>query len=636
MSPDRRERGPLYEAICDKREPSGWQLGILKESKAADRYLAATVTLATIVLYVATLCPTVYVGDSAEFSEAAAVFGIPHPPGYPLYSLLSGLFVRMVAIGDYGFRSNLFSAICGGLSAGALWVTLRKLRIGTFAALAATSCFALGSTYWSQAVCAEVHTLNCLLLVLSLLTISIALERPGIASLMTCGFVFGLAVGHRLVNLIFLPGLAILLAAVLRRPRLRGRLIGAFTLAALSTAVVYLYLPIAASRHPPLNMGSPTTWSRFWYVVSAEPYVRHLAVAPFVVNLGRFVSFLERLPLEIGIATLSLPIGIRAMWRADDRRGTLLGLAWMTLTCCVFSAFYNVLDVQSYFLPALIGLVVVGAHGVDRLGQRRPMIVVLLAGIATQGVVNGRNARLNSTHFGRTYSDDVLRSSPRNAILLSFGDTTTHLLWYRQDVEGQRQDVTTVSVDEIADWYLTELRRRDEQHRIDWPPLNGSVEWISEVIRRNRLLHPICLTQPLDVGLEGWSLMPTGLVFCFVRNTAEPDLATGLEFWASTHMTEPRNVLKADIHIKMATFSYALARFSFVRTLIVANHLDVARSQAEALVASNPDQLEAAIAEDLLAIDRHLRHPLRLGTRMADLLRQPTWEPKSVLPLLEL
>jgi hypothetical protein len=72
--------------------------------------IGTAVALSMFLPYVATLCPTVYVEDFAEFSRATVVLGVPHPPSYPLYTLLSALFIRAVPITDLGYRSNLFSA----------------------------------------------------------------------------------------------------------------------------------------------------------------------------------------------------------------------------------------------------------------------------------------------------------------------------------------------------------------------------------------------------------------------------------------------------------------------------------------------------------------------------------------------
>ena len=37
-----------------------------------------------VVVYLVTICPTVYLGDSGELTAAAFSLGIPHNSGYPL------------------------------------------------------------------------------------------------------------------------------------------------------------------------------------------------------------------------------------------------------------------------------------------------------------------------------------------------------------------------------------------------------------------------------------------------------------------------------------------------------------------------------------------------------------------------
>ncbi|HVV52624.1 MAG TPA: DUF2723 domain-containing protein, partial [Polyangia bacterium] len=185
--------------------------------RRADRATAAWLGVGALALYLVTLCPTIFVEDSAEFSTAAAVLGVPHPPGYPLYTMLAGAFVRLVPLGDAGYRSNLFSAACGALAVVALWVLLRRLAIGRLAALAAAICFAVGQTFWSQGLAAEVHTLNALLLVGALLAVHAAAERPATGAFAATGLLVGLLVGHRNLNALLVLGFPLELELARRR-----------------------------------------------------------------------------------------------------------------------------------------------------------------------------------------------------------------------------------------------------------------------------------------------------------------------------------------------------------------------------------------------------------------------------------
>jgi len=61
----------------------------------------------------------------------------------------------------------------------------------------------------------------------------------------------------------------------------------------------------------------------------------------------------------------------------------------------------------------------------------------------------------------RETARQLLEPLPRRAVLFVEGDNDTYPLWYAQQVEGERRDVTVVTLPLLgAQWYLDELRRR--------------------------------------------------------------------------------------------------------------------------------------------------------------------------------
>jgi len=582
------------------------------------------------------VCPTIYVGDSAEFSEATAVLGVPHPPGYPLYTMLGAVFVRLVRAGDFGYRANLFSAFWGAAAAAVFWVWLRRLNLGHPAALAATMTMAFGTVFWSQSVCAEVHSLNCFLFVLALLMASVAAGHATRIWIFLSGMTVGLLVGHRNLNLLFVPAVVAPLAIRWKHlPRRQSLLAMLWFLAGgLFTAVVYAYLPVAAVHAPPLAMGAPSTWARFFYVVSAHPYFRHLASATVATSAGRFVSFVAGLPGNLGVGVIALPIGFATLLRSPDKHTLLFSVVWTAATCALFSSCYNVLDVESYFLPALIALATVSAIGFDRIGEVRALAFCLPLGALLLAVVNFSSVNLRHDRIGRSYGEDMLRSTPLDAILLSFGDTSTHLLWFLQDVEGQRPDVVVVSVDEISEWYVEKLVQRPG---VDWPSMDQTSEWLSDLVTRNLHGRKICLTQPVGMGPPEWEPMPNGLVFCLGEQaTRESAVAASLRFWNAAGRPTPGATVHGDVHVKMAAFSYAMARYSLLRLLISMDNEADARTQAAALLASNPDQLEAEIASALASVDKRLFQRFDFGAHAQKLLSMTKWDRSTLLGLFDL
>lgn len=305
-------------------------------------------------------------------------------------------------------------------------------------------------------------------------------------------------------------------------------------------------------------------------------------------------------------------------------------LGWIALACVGFACRYNVLDVESYFLPAIVALTVLGALGLDRWGTFRGAPVALSLSVLILFVGNVRAVDLHGNRFAQTYADDLLLSTPPGAVLMTFGDSATHLLAYRQGAAHERNDVTIVSVDEISDWYVEQLRA---QHTIEVPSADDSQAWLAELIRRNVTTHPICLTQPISF-LPPLVPLPHGLVFCLAEHASPSDVAAALELGRRIVDPEPALASGAAIQVQMAAYSYALARFQLVRLLLEANDVGDARAQAAVLVAMKPDELEAQIAEGLRAVDRERSQSFALGSRSAQVLQSPAAEAGALLSIL--
>src|SRR3954452_20419673 len=92
--------------------------------------LALGVGVASLLVYLRTMCRTIYVGDSGELAAAVHVMGIPHPPGYPLYVILGKLFSLLVPVGSPAIRLNIFSAVCSAVACGFAGMTLGVLGFG--------------------------------------------------------------------------------------------------------------------------------------------------------------------------------------------------------------------------------------------------------------------------------------------------------------------------------------------------------------------------------------------------------------------------------------------------------------------------------------------------------------------------
>src|ERR687890_2533410 len=133
----------------------------------APALLGAAVTIFTGILYLGTLAPTVLpystpdTLDSPMLQAEVSVLGITHPTGYPTYLMLTHLFTSL-PVGDPAYRVNLGSAFYAALAVVVVYITGLMLARRVVAAAAGALAFGLGAAIWSQAVIAEVYTLNAL------------------------------------------------------------------------------------------------------------------------------------------------------------------------------------------------------------------------------------------------------------------------------------------------------------------------------------------------------------------------------------------------------------------------------------------------------------------------------------------
>ncbi len=92
--------------------------------------LAFVIFLVAFGVYVRTLAPSITWknkgADSGDLVAAAFTGRIPHPPGYPLYTLLAELFIAL-PIGGVVFRVNLLSAISAAATLVILYLVIYAL-----------------------------------------------------------------------------------------------------------------------------------------------------------------------------------------------------------------------------------------------------------------------------------------------------------------------------------------------------------------------------------------------------------------------------------------------------------------------------------------------------------------------------
>jgi len=226
-----------------------------------------------LLVYLWSAPRTVVLEDDGFFILAAYFNGIAHPPGYPLYTFL-GHLMTYLPFGSVALRVHLLSSLLGALGCVGLYWLIRRLVPGRIYAYTASLAFGFSQIYWSQAIIAEVYTLNVLLFLLLFilaLRYSEQAERGSARLVAWMGFMYGLSLSNHWPLLVLSTPMFLMLMYPQWRRLLRQVPIGLpFVLLGL---LPYAWMVLRSQMDPMISFYGPIeTWDDFWFVVSREGY----------------------------------------------------------------------------------------------------------------------------------------------------------------------------------------------------------------------------------------------------------------------------------------------------------------------------------------------------------------------------
>jgi hypothetical protein len=424
--------------------------------------------------YLATMAPSVTWrnggADGAELAAAAYVWGVAHPPGYPLYLTLARLF-QALPVGEPIWRAALLSAVAAAVAVGLVQALVLDLvrqegergewRARVSAAFGAAT-FGFGALVWSQATIAEVYTLGAALLAAFLLALVRWLRRPTRRRSVAVAGLLALLASHQPTFAAAVPLVAWLAhgRGVLRRdwgPGLLALLVGPVLLATL--------WPRAAAQ-PAVNWGDPSSAERWLAHVTAQQYRGYLLEGRIGDRLARAPAMAGALLAQTGTVALAAAI-VGAAWLWVRERALVVIAALMCAFFGSFAVLYNARDSEVHLIP--VGLLVAVAAGVGAyaaLGWLRGAIAAAgAAGLAWSVVMMlvGGWPRVDVSRdvAARSWAETRLRDVPPGAVYRTESDEQAFALWYVQVVHGMRPDVAVVDDRLLVhDWYRRQLARR--------------------------------------------------------------------------------------------------------------------------------------------------------------------------------
>ena len=268
----------------------------------------------------------------------------------------------------------------------------------------------------------------------------------------------------------------------------------------------YLWLPLRAAQYPAINEGEPVglfsqalqdVLNRVQYG-KPELTQRQASFGGQLANFWQYFGwqFARGWGRFAGVATALFAVlglsGLWALWKTDRRAGLAAAalLSVLTLGLVFYMNFKygysqypdqpslarEVRERDYFFMGSFSAFGVFIALGLGALMRgmvdflrdrgtpngRWAVASLALAPALVPLLANRASASRSGETMARDFAYDILQSVEPYGILITAGDNDTFPLWYAQEVEGIRRDVTLANLSLMnTEWHLRQLRRRE-------------------------------------------------------------------------------------------------------------------------------------------------------------------------------
>ncbi|MEW6103375.1 MAG: DUF2723 domain-containing protein [bacterium] len=458
--------------------------------------MALFVLLSSFFVYLFTLTPSVGLYDAGDMTTAAAILGIPHPPGYPFYCII-GKFITIIPFGNIAFRINMLSALFGSLSVMMVYfitlkVSSRATERQVIPSIVSSLTIAFSYTVWQQSTFAGQYIGH---LTFSLFLILLILKGEKKKYLYLFSFFLGLSLTHHRQTLFLIPGALFFILAVswknrkkfktkklktqnskLKTTTQNSKLLTFSKMALLFILplFLYLYLPIRASANPPLNWGDPDTLKRFISHITGEQYgflFLKISLKEHILRMisqiaHQFTNQFTLLPVILSILGMFLML-------IFDFFFFLLFFSILSVNIFISSS-YNHPSIELYYmLPCAILSIFMGYaifHIMAFLKKINPYLsFAAFLFLFLPNFLFLKNYNLNNRtmyYFTYDYGMNILRPIEKNSVVFVSDDTHTFPTEYLYWVENAREDIS------LVDTHLLEFEWKANLIKYQFPKLS--------------------------------------------------------------------------------------------------------------------------------------------------------------------
>ncbi|HEX7049101.1 MAG TPA: DUF2723 domain-containing protein, partial [Longimicrobiales bacterium] len=335
--------------------------------------------------------------------------------------------------------------------------------------------------------------------------------------LLLMAFILALSVGNHLMAFLIAPAMLVYMLIIAPRTLLDWRLYAAVAVVAVLGLSIHLFLPLRAGLDPVINEADPSTWEALLASLARKQYDKpSMFMSPIdrtiprsatlmIAQIGNYLQYFDwQWARSIAgnesvfggvrplVTLLFTALGLHGAWthyRRDRASWAYIAVLFATLSLgLVFYLnfkygytwatdaapsmemhevrerdYFFIVGFSVWGLWAGIGLAAVWQSLAEWLRERHDRPYALTAPVLAIALIpfifNLSWASRAGDYSARDWAYNLLMSVEPYGVVFTNGDNDTFPLWYLQEVEGIRKDVTVIVMSYLnTPWYAKQIR----------------------------------------------------------------------------------------------------------------------------------------------------------------------------------
>ena len=560
----------------------------------------------------------IFGGDSAEFSLVARTFSVAHPPGYPLYSVLSRVINYLVPFYSTPWRVSLISSVATILTSYILFKLLSRLGIPRLIAVFSSTLYIFLFPIWQYAEIPEVFALhNALVMTITFLIYRYS-KKDHIFYLYLMAFLTGLSVSHHHIFILFIPGWLYLLKTKWQpflRKRITKRVLFYVIISFALGISFYVYSIIASGYKPPLDWENAKTFDGFVRLITRSSYGVFKAYDASSGNITNQIfdslSFFIFVLHDFRIVGLFFAIIGAFRLKAKSKQiftffvtTMLIHLFFLFYTNFSLSGSFTIAMYERFLIPIYLLFIIPFAFGITysyevlalfsrKWVKNNSLKKVLIYGyslflLTYLIIVVYQNyqviKKIPKLDYFADYAKNLLDTVPRGAIFFVGADNSYFTTAYYHFAEGYRKDIKYIFINILDKKYYR------DQIRLKYPELTIPEPYdknkdLSDFVKRNARFGVY-----FD-NARGGAWKPYGLLWKYYEtavtseNSNDELVKENERLWNTIYkIPEMDAELKKILHLNVVQDHYINSYFNFSKLLFATGHIDQSASVVKNII----------------------------------------------------